>query len=109
MHLLKCLGSQEGSRIATVNDFLSETGIDNINIFRLSEFVRETKLFFKVSGYAESVSASRAKAAGGGEVRAAGAEAEKLGSLNSVMDLLLALTNNEEDGRVIVDAGRELS
>ncbi|QDZ21842.1 DNA repair helicase [Chloropicon primus] len=101
--LSKCFeaASREGqsSRIVTVNEFLSETGIDNINIFKLSEFVRESKLFFKVSGYSE-VLASQNEGGDTGDV-------EKLGALNSVMDLLFALTNNEEDGRVIVDKGAE--
>ena len=104
--LLKCFSVSSGSvhsvfpektGILTVNDFLSKTGIDNINIFKLSEFVRESKLFFKVSGYYEVSTAAE----GSRE------EMEKLGSLNSVMDLLFALTNNEEDGRVIIDSGME--
>ena len=97
--LLGCFAAEPaapGSEIVTVNDFLSKTGIDNINIFRLSEFVRETKLFFKVAGYTEAVAASESSGEDG---------PEKLGSLNAVMDLLFALTNNEEDGRVIVNRG----
>ena len=95
-------GGSGSARILSVNAFLSETGMDNINIFKLAEFVRETKLFFKVSGFSEALAA---KAAAGGH--GAGPEVEKLGSLNAVMDLLLALTNNEEDGRVILSAAED--
>ena len=104
-------GGGGASTILTVNSFMSGIGIDNVNLFRLAEFVQETKILFKVSGYFESSKAalSREEAEGGkgegggvGEGIRAG---EHAGSLHVLMDFFDAMTYADDDGRILVRKG----
>jgi chromosome transmission fidelity protein 1 len=106
-------GAAPGCRVLTCSRFLIDLSIDNINLFPLLEWLRESKVLFKVSGYA----ASAAQAAGSVQrqrpapqaAAAAAAEApepevrESLPSLHAFVGFLQALTNTNTDGRIIID------
>lgn len=106
-------GAAPGCRVLTCSRFLIELSIDNINLFPLLEWLRESKVLFKVSGYAASAAQAAGsvqlqrpapQAAAGAAAEAPEAEArESLPSLHAFVGFLQALTNTNTDGRVIID------
>ncbi|KAK9843489.1 hypothetical protein WJX81_005623 [Elliptochloris bilobata] len=96
------------ARVLTVNDFLFATGLDNINLFQLLRYLRESKVLFKVSGYAD-----KALAGGEGVVTplafgdAHASESSGMSSLHALVGLAAALTNADADGRVLVNAAEQ--
>mmetsp|Transcript_16318 Transcript_16318/g.45473 ORF Transcript_16318/g.45473 Transcript_16318/m.45473 type:complete len:894 (-) Transcript_16318:152-2833(-) len=86
-----------------INQFLLEHGLDNINLFRLLEYMKENKVVSKVSGYAEKEAAENS-----GQV-AAPAEVEQeqargqTAALHGLVSFLTALTNCDSEGRIIVE------
>jgi chromosome transmission fidelity protein 1 len=107
-----------GGRALTVNDFLFSTGLDNVNMFRLVGYVRESKAVFKIAGFCQAAAQREASDGGGGgggggvalggrRIAAEGAPAAEgsTGALHALVAFLQALTNNDADGRVIIDPG----
>ncbi|KFK42393.1 hypothetical protein AALP_AA2G250200 [Arabis alpina] len=78
-----------------INDFLFSLNIDNINLFKLLAYIKESNIVHKVSGYGERV-AMLQKDPGAHE------EMSKLSSFRAFSDMLVALTNNNGDGRIII-------
>ncbi|PSC69979.1 putative ATP-dependent RNA helicase DDX11 [Micractinium conductrix] len=95
-----------------VNDFLLRTGLDNLNLFKLVSYVRESKVVYKVAGFcqaqqkqeaAAAADASAAAAAAGSAGGApAAAEGGGTGALHALVSILQALTNADADGRIVV-------
>lgn len=90
-------GDDEASRALRVNDFLFSTGLDNINMFKLVRYVRESKIIFKVSGYWQSQKLKELE--GIQQPSPIG----NTGALHSVISFIQALNNEDADGRVILD------
>ena len=42
----------------SLNDFLFSCGADNVNMFALTRYLRESKVAHKIAGYGEHVAAS---------------------------------------------------
>lgn len=42
---------QDESKLSTLSDFLMENNIDNINVFKLLEFIKQSKLCYKLQNY----------------------------------------------------------
>ena len=55
--------TSSGSEIKCLNDFLFGVGADNVNVFALTKYLRESKIAHKIAGYAESRVAAAAAAA----------------------------------------------
>ncbi|GAB4815219.1 hypothetical protein N2152v2_002265 [Parachlorella kessleri] len=94
--------------VLTVNDFLLQSGLDNINLFRLVRYIRESKAVYKVAGFAQAqAQRSKAGAASSAAAGVAGQQQEapggSTGALHAVVGFMQALTNVDSDGRVIVD------
>ncbi|KAJ7527554.1 hypothetical protein O6H91_16G060900 [Diphasiastrum complanatum] len=93
------------AEIMTINDFLFSLQIDNINLFKLRRYIRESNIVNKVSSYGEkqsfqvsvpleSMSSTlKSNAAQGGSTSA---------SFHALADFVLALTNQDADGRVLI-------
>lgn len=43
--------TQDESKLSTLSDFLMENNIDNINVFKLLEFIKHSKLCYKLQNY----------------------------------------------------------
>lgn len=89
---------QAAAQAMTVNNFLFTAGLDHVNMFSLIRYVNESKVLFKVAGFADMQRRREAAAANG-----AADDPEKMGSLHSLVGFLTALTNADADGRIIVD------
>ncbi|CAK7356690.1 unnamed protein product [Dovyalis caffra] len=88
-----------------INDFLFSLNIDNINLVKLLQYIKESNLVHKVSGYGEKVASSQEGLAlnHNGEC---GEEGSTLSSFRALVDMLISLTNNDGDGRMIISKTR---
>jgi len=98
----------DAAQVLGVNDFLFQSGLDNINMFQLLQYVRDNKVAFKISGYAQSVSEAPAGTvdlagdrAGAGDP-GGGGEAARSAPLQALAAFLVGLTNTDADGRIVV-------
>ncbi|XP_057504686.1 uncharacterized protein LOC130788146 [Actinidia eriantha] len=85
-----------------INEFLFSLNIDNINLVKLLRYIKESNIVHKVSGYGD-------KAAGlynGSTVRdgvdESNDEGTSLSGFQALADILISLTNNDGDGRIII-------
>jgi chromosome transmission fidelity protein 1 len=93
-------GSPAGHcQVLTCSRFLIELSLDSINLFPLLAWVRDSKVLFKVSGFA----AAAEQAAGCVQLHQPGEGRGSLSSLHALVGFLQALTNTNADGRVIVE------
>ncbi|XP_074285331.1 uncharacterized protein LOC141610918 isoform X2 [Silene latifolia] len=93
--------TQEGSSESSVeiNDFLFTLNIDNINFVKLINYVKESNIIHKVSGYGDKLICLEKQKPDGSVNNDGGST---LSGFRALLDLLLALTNKNVDGRVIV-------
>ncbi|XP_031252752.1 ATP-dependent DNA helicase DDX11 [Pistacia vera] len=98
----KATGAKTGSDSSmAINDFLFSHNIDNINLVKLLQYVKESNIILKVSGYGDKASNSEK----GSAVKDSGESFEEgsiLSGFRALADMLLSLTNNDGDGRVII-------
>ncbi|KAK9867288.1 hypothetical protein WJX84_000351 [Apatococcus fuscideae] len=107
--------------------FLGSKGLDNINMFRLVRFMKESKLLYKVSGHCEHRLAKAAaspfprgpegqadQADGPGTSKtsrapdlAAGDGSSGLSALHAAVAFIGALTDDAADGRVLINPQQE--
>ncbi|KAG2301694.1 hypothetical protein Bca52824_030345 [Brassica carinata] len=78
-----------------IYDFLFSLNIDNINLVKLLAYIKQSNIIHKVSGYGERVAMLQ-------KDPAAPEEMSKLTSFRAFSDMLVALTHNNGDGRIIV-------
>ncbi|KAF8117026.1 hypothetical protein N665_0012s0041 [Sinapis alba] len=78
-----------------INDFLFSLNIDNINLVKLLAYIKQSNIIHKVSGYGERVAMLQNDPAPHEEM-------SKLTSFRAFSDMLVALTHNNGDGRIIV-------
>ncbi|RZC00678.1 ATP-dependent DNA helicase DDX11 isoform X1 [Glycine soja] len=91
-----------------INDFLFELNIDNINLVKLLKYIKESNIMHKVNGYGEKV-ATLAKIPA---IHIIGEQAEEgscISAFQALADILLSLTNNDGDGRIIISRSRSTS
>ncbi|PRW20458.1 putative ATP-dependent RNA helicase DDX11 [Chlorella sorokiniana] len=102
-----------GGVVLTVNDFLLQTGLDNLNLFKLVSYVRESKAVYKIAGFWQAEQKREAAAAGGtaggtaggssiAEAGGAAAGGGGTGPLHALVSFLQALTSVDADGRIVV-------
>ncbi|KAF8667014.1 hypothetical protein HU200_053185 [Digitaria exilis] len=84
----------------TINQFLFSLDIDNINIVKLCQYVKESNIIHKVSGYANKMTSIQ------DGVNQLGQKQEHEGSsiacFQALVDFLRSLLNRNDDGRIIV-------
>ncbi|XAR50639.1 RNA helicase [Bertholletia excelsa] len=84
-----------------VNEFLFSLNIDNINFLKLLQYIKESNIIHKVSGYGDKV----VRLYNGLTLKDADeskAEGSSLSGFQALVDMLLSLTNNDSDGRIII-------
>ncbi|KAK8608456.1 hypothetical protein V6N13_023879 [Hibiscus sabdariffa] len=91
-----------------INDFLFSLNIDNINLIKLLQYIKESNIMHKVSGYGDKTKTLQKSSA----VKENG-ESCDCGSILSgfqvLATMLLSLTNNDGDGRIIISRKRPTS
>ncbi|GAQ88396.1 Helicase [Klebsormidium nitens] len=88
--------------VSTLNDFLFSLAIDNVNLFRLERYVRESNAVHKISGYGERQLQQDPLET----TEAASAHSSAIGSFQAAAAFIVALTSTDSDGRVIVTSAR---
>ncbi|KAM7480447.1 hypothetical protein LguiA_028660 [Lonicera macranthoides] len=88
-----------------INEFLFSLNIDNINLVKLLQYIKESNIIHKVSGYGEKTKSLQKGAAlsGGGE---SDEERSTFSGFQALAGLLLSLTNNNGDGRIIISRAK---
>ena len=80
--------NQKNSKILSMNDFLFELEIDNINLFQVEEFIIKSEIAKKLNGFVEKTSEN---------------EESATACIHQVTSFLLSLTNFDKDGKVHID------
>ncbi|PKI71046.1 hypothetical protein CRG98_008627 [Punica granatum] len=88
-----------------INDFLFELNIDNINFLKLLNYVKESNIIHKVSGYGSKLSTQQTDNMLNNN-RAVGEDESTLSSFRALADMLLSLTYKNGDGRIIISRAR---
>ncbi|XP_020535300.1 ATP-dependent DNA helicase DDX11 isoform X2 [Jatropha curcas] len=88
-----------------INDFLFSLNIDNINLVKLLHYIKENNFIHKVCGYGEKV-ASLQKDLVLNNSGECSEELSMLSSFRALVDMLVSLTNNDGDGRIIISKSR---
>ncbi|KAK7381645.1 hypothetical protein VNO80_00191 [Phaseolus coccineus] len=105
-----CCDLAQASSIASdftmaINDFLFEQNIDNINLVKLLKYIKESNLMHKVSGYGEKL-ATLEKIPSHHKIWEHAEEGSCLSAFQALANILLSLTNNDGDGRIIISRSR---
>ena len=86
--------------IVSVNEFLFEAGLDNLNLFELLAFIQESKLAQKLNGFVQFAATEAAlDQQRQGNVTT---QQPRLGAMHTAVAFLKALTHANEDGRIVV-------
>eukprot|EP00743_Colponemidia_sp_Colp-15_P010716 GILK01011837.1.p1 GENE.GILK01011837.1~~GILK01011837.1.p1 ORF type:complete len:858 (+),score=121.79 GILK01011837.1:230-2803(+) len=87
------------SQMVTINDFMFELRIDNVNLFNLLRYCKEAELAKKLHGFMERHESSILN-----EDQSAAGEDDMPQStvIRTVLDFIEALTNSDQDGRVLI-------
>ncbi|XP_021892833.1 ATP-dependent DNA helicase DDX11 isoform X2 [Carica papaya] len=102
----KTLGVKPTSDFSmAINDFLFSLNIDNINFFKLLEYIRESNIIHKVCGYGDKMASLQKELMVDADGKSS-EEASTLSSFRAFVDFLLSLTNNDGDGRIIISRAR---
>ncbi|BBG98991.1 RAD3-like DNA-binding helicase protein, partial [Prunus dulcis] len=73
------------------------SGANNINLVKLLQYIKESNIMHKVSGYGDKVASFQKKLALHGSE-----DGSTLSSFQALANLLLSLTNKDGDGRIII-------
>ena len=88
---------QQGEHgIVDPNDLLKSKGIDQINLFKLIKYIHESKLAFKVEGYASHVEEEAAP-------EASSKSSPSSPVLHTLVSFVVALTNPSDEGRIFYE------
>ncbi|XVF74583.1 hypothetical protein PTKIN_Ptkin13bG0121400 [Pterospermum kingtungense] len=88
-----------------INDFLFSLNIDNINLIKLLQYIKESNIMHKVSGYGDRMTTLQK----GSAIKENGESCDDgstLSGFRALADMLLSLTNNDGDGRIIISRKR---
>ncbi|KAL2645440.1 hypothetical protein R1flu_013027 [Riccia fluitans] len=83
------------ARMMTINDFLFSLNIDNLNLFKIRRYIKESNIVHKVSSYGEKLA---------DQVLITGTTSNRssMTGFHMLAEFIMALTNADTDGRVIV-------
>ncbi|OIW11879.1 hypothetical protein TanjilG_25792 [Lupinus angustifolius] len=91
-----------------INDFIFELNVDNINLFKLLKYIKESNVMHKVNGYGEKLSTTE-KMSAHNKTRENGEEGSCQSAFQALANMLQSLTNNDSDGRIIISRSRPTS
>ncbi|KAL7603756.1 hypothetical protein Lser_V15G18180 [Lactuca serriola] len=78
-----------------INEFVFSLNIDNINLVKLLQYIKDSNMIHKVSGYGDRIISLQ-------NDNFALHESSILSSFRALAGLLLSLTNHDSDGRIIL-------
>ncbi|KAL0354681.1 UNVERIFIED_CONTAM: ATP-dependent DNA helicase DDX11 [Sesamum radiatum] len=87
----------------TINEFLFALNIDNINLVKLLQYMTESNIIHKVSGYGDKVAISQKV----GDDGVLSEEESAVSGFRALANILSSLTNNDTDGRIIVSRPKQ--
>lgn len=87
----------QGECIVTVNDFVHDLGIDNLNLFKIEKYLKESRLAQKLNGFVVDQASERLKVGDGEQF-----VPKHVSALQQVQAFLMSLTNSQVDGRILV-------
>ncbi|KAL5598537.1 uncharacterized protein BROUX77_006371 [Berkeleyomyces rouxiae] len=93
--LIQAQNEKAEHAIVSATELLSRKGADQINLFKLVEYVQESKLAYKIEGYLSHVEAEQAKQQGKPP-----SSISSKPVLQTLVSFLLALTNLSFEGRI---------
>ncbi|KAH7547286.1 hypothetical protein FEM48_Zijuj01G0293600 [Ziziphus jujuba var. spinosa] len=110
MNSFQCTEKESGENGASdssvaINDFLFSLNIDNINLIKLHQYIKESNIMHKVSSYGDKVASLQKGATLNGVVEC-GKDGSILSSFRALANMLLSLTNKDGDGRIIISRTR---
>ncbi|KAK4765276.1 hypothetical protein SAY86_026366 [Trapa natans] len=88
-----------------IYDFLFALNIDNINFLKLLNYIKESNVIHKVSGYGSKLSTQQTDSTFSNN-QAANEDGSTLSSFRKLSDMLLSLTYKNGDGRIIISRSR---
>ncbi|KAK1312301.1 DNA repair helicase UVH6 [Acorus calamus] len=86
----------------TINEFLFSLDIDNINLIKLQHYVKESNIIYKVSGYGTKMASLQSGTEVGDIGTPNGVEGSIVSGFQALVGILLSLTYDDTDGRIIV-------
>ncbi|CAM6122599.1 unnamed protein product [Calypogeia fissa] len=95
-------------KLMTINDFLFSLEIDNVNLFKIRKYIKESNIVHKVSSYGEKYFTTlmgvvpNGTTAGGATDKSSFGNRASLTGFHTLAEFVLALTNADSDGRVLV-------
>ncbi|CAL5210710.1 unnamed protein product [Lathyrus oleraceus] len=92
----------------SINDFLFELNIDNINLVKLLKYIKESHIMHKVSGYGEKL-ATLEKVSALNIAGEHGEDGSCRSAFQALADMLLSLVNKDSDGRIIISRSSSTS
>ncbi|KAH8975181.1 hypothetical protein BDL97_01G142600 [Sphagnum fallax] len=91
--------------IMNINDFSFSLGIESINLFKLRRYIKESNIVHKVSSYGEKIALEQIIPLQQRNGLAIGSMLQSSSSMtgfHALADVILALTNADADGRILV-------
>lgn len=85
----------QSESIVTVNDFVHDLGIDNLNLFKIEKYLKESRLAQKLNGFVVDFVKQPEKV--GDQFIP-----KHVSALQQVQAFLMSLTNSQVDGRILV-------
>ncbi|XP_072998830.1 uncharacterized protein [Typha latifolia] len=85
----------------TINEFLFSLDIDNINLIKVCQYLKESKIVHKVSGYGDKLMSTQSGPMHFGHQNFH-VEGSIVTDFQALVDILFSLTNKNSDGRMIV-------
>lgn len=94
-------------KMMTINDFLFSLEIDNLNLFKIRRYIKDSNIVHKVSSYGEKCLTELAGVIPNGATNkpSSGSSRASLTGFHTLAEFVLALTNADSDGRVQVMPG----
>lgn len=91
-------------RILNINEFVHELGIDHLNMFKIEKYLKESKLARKLNGFLDMKNKKDAqeKLTNSQNETESELSTSSIPILNQIEALLMALTNADQDGRIII-------
>ncbi|KAJ9568323.1 hypothetical protein OSB04_004289 [Centaurea solstitialis] len=86
-----------------INEFVFSLNIDNINLVKLLQYIKDSNMIHKVSGYGNKLISLKDTTLQDKECRV---EGSILSAFRALAGILLSLTNHDSDGRIILSRKR---
>jgi chromosome transmission fidelity protein 1 len=102
--------TEESSKMYLVNDFVTELDLENLNLFKLLNFLEESNLSNKLLGFTNKNQKDQKEVTI--HVKSRGTQPEFISKhtspLRQIQDLIRSLATPDEDGRIILSRGTSI-